>query len=71
MPLWFIIMSAGQWFSFFTLFDDLKVDVLTWKQVLSGFVLYIYDVTFLSQWAYVWTKHTAYIISETNKDTRS
>lgn len=49
MPLWFIIMSAGQWFSFFTLFDDLKVDVLTWKQVLSGFVLYIYDVTFLSQ----------------------
>lgn len=56
---------------FFTLFDDLKVGVLTWKWVLSGLALYIYDVMFPDQWAYVWTKCTANVISETNKDTRS
>ena len=32
--------------------------------------LYLYDVAFPDQWAYVWTKQTA-IISETNKDSRS
>lgn len=36
MPLWFIILLAEQ-LSFFTLFGNLKLEVLTWKQVLSGF----------------------------------
>lgn len=72
ISLWFIIVSAGQLFSFFTLFGNLKADVLTWQQILSGFAFYVYEITFPDYyWAYVWTKQTANFVSETNKDTGS
>lgn len=39
----FYYCSAGQPFLFFPMFGNLKADVLTWKQVLSGLAFYIYD----------------------------